>query len=162
MSDVAAFSLELAAWLSALAVVSAWLFRMSAAPLALKLALPSAMLALALGLSSGFFALLGRPVATTIGRMPDPIRLIAFKALDDDARVDLWIDEGGATRAYEIPLDGRTRQALKQARSELAEGRPVTLSKRKGGATEATTDLAGGKQTGFELAPIQSSLPPKD
>jgi hypothetical protein len=162
MSDVAAFSLELAALLSALVVVSAWLFRTSAAPLALKLALPSAMLALALWLSYDFVALLGRPITTTFARMPDPIRLIAFKALDDDARVDLWIDEGGATRAYEIPLDGRTKQALKQARGELADGRPVALSKRKSGAAASMTELLGGPQAGFELVPFHSSLPPKD
>jgi hypothetical protein len=147
-----------------LTIVAAWLFRASSAPLRLKLALPSLMLVSALSASYQFTTLLGRPVVTTRAAMPDRIHLLAFKPVDNDTAVDLWIAEGDATRAYETPLDGETARALRQARGALAAGRPVFLIKQRADAAHATpglTDLFSADRTGFRLEPFSSTLPPK-
>ena len=164
MSDIAVFALQLGALLSLLTIVAAWLFRASSAPLSLRLALPSLMLVSAMFASYQFKTLLGRPVVTTLAQMPDRIHLIAFRPVDNETAVDLWIAEGDATRAYETPLDGEMARTLRQARGGLAAGRPVFLVKQRADAAHSApglTDLFSADRTGFRLEPFSSPLPPK-
>ncbi len=163
MNDVQAFSIALGASLSGLVVIAAWQFRNTSAPLAVKLLLPTLMLGCALFAGERFSALLGRPVSTTLAAMPEQVSLIAFRPVDAESRVDLWIGEGASTRAYEIPLDEQTKHALRQAQDELAQGRPVRLSQHKTRRSASVQgDPTSDDPVGFELDPIQPKLPPKD
>ena len=169
MSDFLTFALLIGALLCGLVVVSAWLFRTSNAPLVVKIVLPSAMLAIAIYVPFALAWFLGRPIPTTFAAMPDEIELIAFRSVKSGSHVDLWVFDGSSTITYEIALDKETKSSLRKAQGELAQGKPVILSKFKrkadksGSSHHAMTDIIGDDNVGYQLdESIQPSLPPKD
>lgn len=175
MSAFASFAVAIGSLFCGLVVIATWTFRTSAAPLWVKIALPVLLTGAAVYAPFAFRDQLGRPIPSTLAEMPERINLLAFKPVDSEKRVDLWIDEGGATRAYEIPLDKKTAAALRQAMSQLARGRPAFLSKSgraasgrakgSGGkhAAKGVTDIIGDDHPGYVLKDdLQPTLPPKD
>ncbi len=170
MNDILTFAVALGALLCGFVVVAAWLFRTSSAHIAVKLILPSALLALSIYAPFTFIQFLGRPYPTTFDRMPEQIELIAFKSIDDDKSVDLFVAEKESTRLYEIPLDKQTKQALRKAQGDISQGRPVILSKTKNratdglkGSTHGVTDIMGNDRPGYVLYDsVQPDLPPKE
>ena len=131
MSAWLPFVLELGGVLAAVAWISAWLFRSTSAPLALKLALPAAAVSLACWAPLQVGAMMGLPVVASLAALPDKVQLIAFLPHDEDKLVDLWLMTEAVPRAYEVPLTKGLKQTLQQAREQLAEGRPVYLRKGK-------------------------------
>lgn len=170
MTDFLSFAITIGTLFCGIVVISAWLFRTSSAPIIVKIVLPSGLLWLAIYTPFAFAQFLGLPIPTTIEAMPDNIELIAFKPVNDEKQVDLWINEKGSTRSYEIVLDKVTKSALKKARGEIAEGRPVILSKgnhKNGNGKKSNpsgmTDIQSDDHVGYYLdESIQPSLPPKD
>jgi hypothetical protein len=64
----------------------------------------------------------GYSVSTQYEKLPSCFDLIGFVAHDRDKTVDLMIGEHGRSRLYSLALDHRMTDALREARSRLAEG----------------------------------------
>ena len=155
------FALALGGFLACGAVSAAWLFRLSGAPLALKVILPAAMLALALYAPFAAQSMFGRPIAAAFADLPDRADLIAFYPHDEAHSVDLWLVVGGETRAYQVPLTKTTKKTLADAREALGKGRLVRLKKATKG--DAKTTIIGDDDPGYILDDAAiSRLPPKD
>jgi hypothetical protein len=131
MTLVSSFVLSFGAWLALIAAVAAWLFRTAAAPFALKLVLPVAIVFLACVTPYEVDALLGFPMAVSLADLPARAELVAFVPHDTTKTVDLWLRQGdGAPRAYELTLDDRLKETLRQARQRMGQGARVMLAKR--------------------------------
>ena len=98
MNGFLAFIIPAGLFLALMGVIAAWLFRTSSAPLAMKLAVPSLIVALACITPSRVAALMGYPHWTPYTALPKQAELIAFVPHDDDKSVDLLLREGDALR----------------------------------------------------------------
>lgn len=144
--------------------ITSWVFRTSTAPIAAKLIVPACLVLLACLTPFQVRALMGYPIPTDTRSLPQKAELVAFVAHDDDKRVSLWLREGSQLpRAYDIPLDPQTKQALAAARGELGHGQRVGLKKGKiagrhgGGYFDFDTPPPP-----YELDPDVFALPKKD
>jgi hypothetical protein len=145
------------------ALIGAWLFRSSAAPLIAKIAVPALIVALACATPYQVNAMLGFPVSAPPATLPAHAELIAFVAHDDDTRVDLWLRQSNALpRAYETTLDNKLKRTLREAQSRLGHGGRVMLVK-----TPLRTKRTGVEEQrvldgpSYELDDSFFSLPPK-
>jgi hypothetical protein len=151
------FALVAGALFAGLVVVAAWSFRTSAAPLSIKLALPSAMLVAALCAPWPFAAMLGRALPIAADRLPDGARLLALQMFDGDARAQLWLSEGAGTRLYEIEVGPNEKKQLRLAKQRLAGNDEVTIHT-GGHGRQHGLDRLGDE--GFETE-FRSRLPEK-
>lgn len=120
-------------------LIASWLFRSSEAPLIAKIAVPVLVVALACAIPYQVNAVLGFPISAPPATLPARAELIAFVALDNEARVDLWLRQGAAPpRAYETMMTDRLKQTLRNAKSKLGHGGRVMLIK-----TRAETKRTG-------------------
>jgi hypothetical protein len=146
------------------ALIGAWLFRSSAAPLIAKIAIPALIVALACATPYQVNAMLGFPVSASPATLPAHAELIAFVAHDDDTRVDLWLRQSNALpRAYETPLDNKLKRTLREAQSRLGHGGRVVLVKaRLRTKRTGVEELRTSDDNSYELDDSFFSLPPKD
>lgn len=96
--------------------------RNSDAPLWLKVFCGGAGLALSFVAPFALNESAGYSVATQYEKLPSCFDLIGFVAHDKDKTVELMIGEHGRSRLYSLALDHRMTDALREARSRLAEG----------------------------------------
>jgi hypothetical protein len=163
VSFFSAFTVSFGSMLLMAALIASWLFRSSGAPLVVKLAVPTLIVALACATPYQVNAMLGFPVSVQLALLPARAELVAFVAQDNDARVDLWLRQGSAPpRAYEITLDDKLKKTLRDAQSKLHHGGRVMLvktrlgTKRAGGIEQSARD-----EPGYEVDHSAFSLPSK-
>jgi hypothetical protein len=146
------------------ALIGAWLFRSSAAPLIAKVTIPALIVALACATPYQVNAMLGFPVSMSPAALPSRAELIAFVAHDDDTRVDLWLRQSNSLpRAYETTLDNKLKQTLREAQSRLGRGGRVMLVKAR--LRTKRTGLEERRMLddlSYELDDSFSSLPTKN
>jgi hypothetical protein len=159
-----AFAVSFGSMLLIIALIGAWLFRSSAAPLIAKIAVPALIVTLACATPYQVNAMLGFPVSAPPATLPAQAELIAFVAYDDDTRVDLWLRQSNALpRAYETTLDNKLKRTLREARSRLDHGGRVMLVKarlRKKRTGVEQQDMP--EDPSYELDDSFFSLPLKD
>ena len=163
MSFFSAFAVSFGSMLLMAALIASWLFRSSGAPLIAKLAVPALIVALACATPYQVNAMLGFPVSAQFALLPARAELIAFVAQDNDARVDLWLRQGDAPpRAYEITLDDKLEQTLRDALTKLRHGGRVMLVKaRLGTKRVGGIEQSAGDEPGYEVDDSAFSLPSK-
>jgi hypothetical protein len=164
MSFFSAFAASFGSMLLIAALIASWLLRSSGAPLVAKIVVPALIVALACATPYQVNAMLGFPISAPLATLPARAELIAFVTRDDDARVDLWLRQGGAPpRAYETTLNDKLKQSLRNAQSKLGHGGRVMLVKTQSG-TERTgvTEQRASDEPGYELDDSAFSLPQKD
>lgn len=158
-----AFSLALGAFMLLILVVAGFLFRTTAAPLWMKVAIPTLALLISWWTPTQVAALMGFPLATTFDALPTEAELVAFVPHDDDKRVDLWLREAGKDpRSYSIPLTDSLKDTLRKAKQALAGGR-VELGKRSKPGKKRPhqySDIDGGNAP-YELLDGAFALPSK-
>ena len=164
MSFFAAFATSFGSMLLMGALIASWLFRSSGAPLAAKIIVPALIVALACATPYQVNAMLGFPILAPLAGLPTPVELIAFVALDNNARVDLWLRQGrGPPRAYETTMNDELKQALREARSKLAHGGRVTLVKTQPGTKRTgITEQRASDEPDYQLDDLAFLLPQKD
>ena len=154
--------------LAVMAMIAAWLFRTSSAPLAVKIGAPRGadgpgVRDAVRGQSDD-----GLPVTVSFAALPDHAELVAFVAHDDAGSVDLWLRSGDIPRAYETRMDDALKKTLREARERMAHGRPAMLAKRgthKDGAPGSHPSGVGGigdDQKTYILDDSAFNLPSKD
>jgi hypothetical protein len=160
------FALSFGLMLLLVAVAATWLLRMTNGPLACKLGIGSALVALACIAPYQVNAMLGFPFSTQIAALPDRAELVAFVAIDGEMRADLWLRAGDTPpRAYEVIMDDKLKMTLREAQEHLRRGQRVGVAKRGRAADRAEhrsfmqTDAA---DPGFELDDSAFALPQKD
>ena len=124
------FAVSFGTLLVLMAVIAAWLFRTTPAPLWLKIVAPSIMTAVACHAPFAVNTMMGFPTSVRLDELPEKAELIAFVAHDEVARVDLWLRATDVPRAYETQLDDNLKKTLRDASEEIAHGRPAVLRKR--------------------------------
>ena len=158
------FSLALGAFMLLNLVVGAYLFRTTAAPLWMKVTVPTLALLISWWTPTQVAALMGFPLDTTFSTLPTQAELIAFVPHDDEKKVDLWLRENNkGPRAYTVPLTDELKGTLKQAKQALADG-PAMIGKRSQPGKKRPhqfSDIDGGNAP-YELLPNAFNLPPKD
>jgi hypothetical protein len=111
-----AFAASFGSMLVMAALIAAWLFRSSAAPLIAKIAIPAIIVALACITPYRVNGMLGLPILTPLATLPARAELLSFVADDNDTRVDLWLRQGDdPPRAYQTVLDSKLKQTLRDA-----------------------------------------------
>jgi hypothetical protein len=111
------------------AVIVAWVFRTTAAPLWQRLVVPAVTVAACAYSPFAVNSMMGLPVSVTISDLPDRATLIAFKPADGEKRVDLWLSCCGLPpRAYEVELGPQLKDELRKAQEREGHGQPVVLS----------------------------------
>lgn len=148
MTHFAAFALSFGGFLALGALIAAWLFRTTAAPLWLKIATPTTMMALACCAPYSVASMMGFPVSASLESLPDQAELIAFVPHDDDGRVDLWLRVSDVPRAYDAALTAQMKQTLRDAARELELGRRPFLAKRAEGRSGGEMGAADGRTGG--------------
>lgn len=164
MSLLSSFAVEFGALLALMALVSAWLFRTASASLWMRIAVPSAMVALACYSPWRIVDLLGYPADFTLSALPETAELVAFVPHDEAHTVDLWLRVGETPRAYEVPLTAKLKKTLSDANQAQARGELAMLRKArgKGQARRGYSDLIDHEPEEYTLDPnIRSALPPK-
>jgi hypothetical protein len=163
VSSFNAFATSFGSMLLMAALIASWLFRSSGAPLAFKLVVPALIIALACATPYQVNAMLGFPVSARLAMLPARAELIAFVAQDNDARVDLWLRQGNAPpRAYEITLDDKLKETLRNAQGKLRHGARVMLVKARSGTKRAGTAEQNAQDASYELDDGAFSRPLKD
>ena len=162
MTFFSIFVLTYGAMLAAMAIMAAWLFRSSAAPLWAKIGLPLLVVALACVTPLEVNPMLGLPVTVSLTALPDKAQLIAFLAHDEAQMVDLWLRCGeGPPRSYETALNEQMKKTLRAAQQEMDSGRPAMLAKRK--QIAGSTNGLSADETDYVLdESVRSALPPKE
>lgn len=123
MIDFATFTAAAGGLLLGAVVILGWLFRSTGAPFGLKLALPTALAALALATPFAIKSMMGYPVESMLAALPKSAKLIAFVEHDRSNVVDLWLQEAGkAPRAWRIDETLRTKRTLNDAKDEIENG----------------------------------------
>lgn len=164
MTFFSAFALEFGGLLALMALIAAWLFRQSAAPLWLRLVVPAIMVALACYAPWRISALLGYPAAASLADLPQKAQLVGFVPHDDTGLVDLWLRSGDVPRAYEVKLDDQLKKTLRAAAERMARGGQVFLKMTPSAKTGRKTahDPNGlGDDSHYVLEEVQQ-LPPKE
>ncbi len=133
MTFLSAFVLSFGAMLALTAVVAAWLFRTTPAPLWVKLIIPAALVSLACYAPGTVNAMLGLPVTATFDELPQRAELVAFVAHDDAGVADLWLREGDIPHAYETALTANMKKTLREAQERQAHGQRTMLMKHGNG-----------------------------
>ena len=133
MTFLSQFVLSFGAMLALTAVVAAWLFRTTPAPLWAKLIIPAALVSLACYAPGTVNAMLGLPVTVSFDQLPERAELVAFVAHDEAGVADLWLREGDIPRAYETKLDANMKKTLREAEERQAQGQRTMLMKRGNG-----------------------------
>jgi hypothetical protein len=165
MTDFAVFALHFGALLAMGAVAAGWVFRTSAAPLWIRLALPSLMVALACYAPWSVNRMLGFPVSVTMAELPQQAEVVAFVPRDGEERVDLWLITDATPRAYETTLTGGLKKTLREAAEAMGHGQRAVLTKRAAGKSKpgAGDRLGiGDDQQTYVLDPSAMGLPPKE
>jgi hypothetical protein len=164
VSFFAAFATSFGSMLLTGALIASWLFRSSGAPLAAKIIVPALIVALACATPFQVNAMLGFPILAPLTGLPTRAELIAFVALDNDARVDLWLRQaGGPPRAYETTMNDKLKQTLLKARSKLDRGGRVTLVKTQLGTKRTgITQQRASDEPDYQLDDSAFLLPQKD
>lgn len=129
MTSVAEFALESGVVLTLSVTIAASLFRSASVSFALKLIIPSLMLAISIAAPWRIGALLGQPRPVACSDLPKTFNLIAF--LPNGESADLFIQAGGPPRLYEVEAGADFRAALAKLKPKLARG-PVTLKRHCG------------------------------
>jgi hypothetical protein len=116
---------------SLLVLIAAWLFRISAAPLWLRLVVPTILVILGCYAPISINQMLGYPITVTMAQLPDKVQLVAYAPHDEDKVVDLWLrtETDGIPRSYETVLDEPLKKVLRQAQHEMDQGGLVSLRK---------------------------------
>lgn len=169
MTFFSEFALTFGAMLALIAVIAAWVFRSSTAPLALKLVLPILLVGIACAAPFEVNRMMGLPVSVSSAALPEKAELLGFLPHDEKRLVDLWLLSGdGPPRSYETRLDKGMKEMLRKAREEIAQGRPAMLTKQgaKAGDRQVRSgdyaDLADD-QAEYVLDELaRSTLPPKE
>ena len=163
MSFFSAFATSFGSMLLLGALIASWLLRSSAAPLVAKIAVPALIVALACATPYQVNSMLGFPISAPLATLPARAELVAFVAQDNDARVDLWLRQGGAPpRAYETTLNDGLKQTLRDAQSKLGHGGRVMLVKtRPGTKRTGVTEHRASEEAGYELDDSAFPLPQK-
>jgi hypothetical protein len=126
-----AFALSFGLLLAGTALIAGWIFRTAAAPLTAKLVLPALLVVLGCLTPYEVNSMLGLPKMVTPDALPDRAELVAFVSLDQDSRADLWLRvEDAPPRAYEIAIDEKMKELLRDARDRKERGGRVVLIKR--------------------------------
>ena len=164
MNFFSAFAASFGSMLVMAALIAAWLFRSSAAPLIAKIVIPAIIVALACITPYQVNGMLGLPISTPLATLPARAELLAFVAEDDDTRVALWLrQDDGPPRAYQTVLDNKLKQALRDAHDRLSHGRRVVLIKSHLGTKRAgVTEQPALDNLGYDLDDFIFSAPPKD
>ena len=119
--------------------VTAFVFKSSTAPFAVKFVVPVCLVFLTCFTPYRVRELMGYP---TTDAPPAKAELVAFFAHDDDTRVSLWLREGSQLpRAYDIPLDAQTKEALRAAMGKLGRHERVGLKQGKRGKAHGFFDF---------------------
>jgi hypothetical protein len=164
MSFFAAFACSFGSALLLMALIAAWLFRTSAAPLWTKLAAPAALVAVCCLTPYAVGSMLGLPRLVAFSDLPDKAELLAFVPHDDAGLVDLWLAASGPPRAYETALDPKLKQALRAARERMDRGGRAMLVKRAGslGDSKGKTAIGNADEASeYVLAP-DAAMPSKE
>jgi hypothetical protein len=158
-----AFAASFGSMLLIAALIASWLFRSSGAPLVAKIAIPILIVVLACATPYQVDTILGFPISVPLSTLPSHAELIGFVAQDNDARVDLWLRQGGSPpRAYETTLDDKLRQTLREAKSRLGHGERVLLVRaRRDAKRTGVSNTPAPNDPGYELDDSAFSLPPK-
>ncbi len=162
MTFFSTFVLTYGFMLAGMAVMAAWLFRSSSAPLWAKVGLPILVVALACVTPLEVNPMMGLPVTTSLKALPERAQLIAFVPHDQAKLVDLWLRCGqDPPRSYETQLDEQMKKTLREARKEMDNGRPAILAKRKSSA--GSRNGVADEETEYVLDDsVRSALPPKE
>jgi hypothetical protein len=162
MTFFSTFVLAYGLLLASMAVMAAWLFRSSMAPLWAKVGLPLLAVAVASVAPLEVDPMMGFPVTVSVEALPDRAQLVSFLAHDEADLVDLWLRCGEAPpRAYETRLDERMKKTLREARQELDDGRPARLAKRKPAAGSPAGPVDDQSEYVLDES-VRSALPPKE
>ena len=163
MNFFSAFAASFGSTLLMTALIAAWLFRSSTAPLIAKIAVPALIVALACATPYQVNAMLGLPISAPPATLPAYAELIAFVAHDDDPLVDLWLRQRNAPpRAYETTLNDELKRILREAQSRLSHGERVMLVRVRLGTKRAgAKEQRATNEPGYELDDSFFSLPPK-
>src|SRR5260370_36017024 len=124
------------------------------APLAAKLAVPAALVALACYAPFAVNSMLGFPVSAGLYALPDRAELVAFFPHDEEGLVDLWLSVGAsaglAPRAYLTDLGASMKETLRRARERHRNGQTPLLAKRgKGPSTSSGQALHSRRPPGI-------------
>jgi hypothetical protein len=120
------FGLTIGCMLFLMAVVAAWLFRTSSAPLLMKISASLVLGGLAVYSPFASNSIAGLPVMTSLGGMPSCFELVGILARDDEGKVDLWaIYKGGVPRSYEVDLTKGLKRGLRDIADSLAQNGTV-------------------------------------
>jgi hypothetical protein len=163
VSFFTAFATSFGSMLLMLALIASWLFRSSGAPVVVKIVVPGVIVALACATPYQVNAMLGFPFSAPLTALPARAELVAFVAVDNDARVDLWLRQGGAPpRAYETMMNDKLKQILRHAQSKLGHGGRVMLVKTQPGTKRTgVTEQRASDEPGYQLDDSAFSLPQK-
>lgn len=164
MSVFSSFILLLGSFMLAAGLIAAWMFRGSTAPLWTKIIVPAVLTILACATPFEVRAIMGFPVDADLRSLPERAELLAFFAKDDDKLVDLWMKHGDSPpRAYEVVLDAKLKQTLREAQNKLGHGSRVMLKKKgvKGRERPGMSDIDGGPAP-YQLDDSAYALPNKD
>ncbi len=128
-----------------IAVMAAWAFRSSAAPLWARLVLPVAAVAAACLVPYLDASLADEHRVTTLDKMPSCFAILALRAHDADGTVDLWVE--GSGRLVNLPMDG-IKDTLRDVQTALRKGEPKVKickqSSQAGGAGSSTGEGGPG------------------
>ena len=165
MSQFASFAISLGGLLALFAVMAAWLFRQSNAPLWLKIIVPSLAVTAACAAPYQAGKMLGFPVWAAESELPAKAELIAFLAHDGTQTVVLWLRSGDEPRAFETKLSPALKKTLREAQEAMGRGQVVHLAQKaeRQPRGSAGDPLGIGDDSHYVLdASALSSLPPKD
>jgi hypothetical protein len=159
-----AFAASFGCMLLMIALIGSWLFRSADAPLVAKIVVPILFVALACATPYQVNSMLGFPISAPPGTLPAHAELIAFAAVDDDMRVDLWLRQTNAPpRAYETRLDDTLKRTLRQARARLDHGgRAMLVKARMESKPTGINEQRAPEESSYELDDSALSLPAKD
>ena len=106
MTFFSTFVLTYGLLLASMAVIAAWVFRSSMAPLWAKVWFCRSSRRGRLRGAVRSDPMLGFPVSVSVAALPERAQLLAFLPHDEGCLVDLWLLSGdGPPRAYETRLD---------------------------------------------------------
>jgi hypothetical protein len=123
------FALSFGIELVSMAVIAAWLFRKTGAPLWQRIAVPVISIGACAYAPYAVNSMMGLPVSATIADLPDKATLIAFEPAEGERRVDLWLSCCSLPpRAYEVDLSPQLKDELRKAQEQQGHGQQVVLS----------------------------------
>jgi hypothetical protein len=129
MTVFSQFALSFGIELVSMAVIAAWLFRKTGAPLWQRIVVPAISVAACAYAPYAVNSMMGLAVSATIAELPDKATLIAFQPAEGERRVDLWLLCCSLPpRAYEVDLSPQLEDELRKAQERQRHGQQVVLS----------------------------------